>query len=735
MVRAFGSAHWPGFALIAVACVALVGLQAYSGWTNGPRLRQGRALVVHTFEVMDAAQGLARAVEDAERGQRGYLITGDPKYLSPYLSGAEQAPRLLARLRQLTADDPSLRQRLAVIDGQLKIKLGELAQTIEVRRAQGFEAARRIVETDEGLNAMREVLGNIEDITAAETELLQARLGRAGDDEQATAIISWVSVVVALAIMGLGFFSLWRSLVSLRVSDAARRQSQEHFRLLVDGVPEYAMYTLDPEGRLTSWNSGAERLKGYREDEVLGRHFSMFFTPEDRQAQVPERALETAVRDGHFEMESWHVRKDGSRFVAGTLIDPLRDADGRLIGFAKITRDITERVRQQETLDRTRAALAQSQKMDALGQLTGGIAHDFNNLLQVIIGSIEALRRRTRDNAELLRFADTAARGAERAASLTQQLLAFTRRQPLNPQAIDANKLVVGMSEMLRRTLGESIAVETVLAAGLWRISADVNQLESAVVNLAVNARDAMAGGGKLTIETANVYLDERYAEANTDVTPGQYVLIAVSDTGVGMSAETAAKAFEPFFTTKDVGKGTGLGLSQVYGFLRQSGGHIKIYSELGSGTTVKMYLPRLTGDAAADEPAKEAGPPASLGRETILLVEDDGEVRKLSSEWLRELGYQVVAAADAGAVRALDGGLAIDLLFTDVGLPGGVNGRQLADEVRRRWPRAKVLFTTGYARNAIIHHGRLDPGVELILKPFTQEALAEKIREVLDVG
>jgi signal transduction histidine kinase/CheY-like chemotaxis protein len=379
-------------------------------------------------------------------------------------------------------------------------------------------------------------------------------------------------------------------------------------------------------------------------------------------------------------------------------------------------------------------ALRQAQKMEAIGQLTGGIAHDFNNLLQVILGNLQALqRRRIEDSDETRRMILSAPRGAERAASLTQRLLAFSRRQPLNPRPLDLNRLVTGMSELLHRTLGEGVRIETVLASGVWRVDADANQLENALLNLAVNARDAMPAGGKLTIETTNASLDDAYAAAH-DARPGQYVMLAVSDTGAGMPREVIAKAFEPFFTTKDAGKGSGLGLSQVYGFIRQSGGHAKIYSEPGEGTTVKLYLPRLDDAGDTHEAIAHARQPTHAPTDHhVLVVEDDRDVRAHTVSMLRELGYAVVDAADGkAALQALDARPAVAVLFTDVGLPGGMNGRQLADEARRRRPDLRVLFTTGYARNAIVHQGRLDPGVELITKPFTYDELAAKLQSIL---
>jgi PAS domain S-box-containing protein len=385
-------------------------------------------------------------------------------------------------------------------------------------------------------------------------------------------------------------------------------------------------------------------------------------------------------------------------------------------------------------------ALRQSQKMEAIGQLTGGVAHDFNNLLTIVTGGLEMIRRQLPKlpasdvTARIERGRDMSLEGVRRATVLTKRLLAFSRQQPLSPEVIDPNKLVAGIAELLRRTLGENVVLETVLAGGLWRTEADANQLESALVNLAVNARDAMPNGGKVTIETANAYLDAAYVATSVDqLVEGQYVMIAVSDTGTGMDRKTLERAFDPFFTTKEVGKGTGLGLSQVYGFVRQSSGHVKIYSELGQGTTVKIYLKRSSG---AEERANEiAAPPAAqaVGRERILVVEDDAALREYSTDILKELGYQVTSAADADeALRAIDKG-AYDLLFTDVVMPGSMNGRQLADEAARRQPGLKVLFTTGYSRNAIVHHGRLDAGIHMISKPFAYDELAAKIRGMLD--
>jgi signal transduction histidine kinase len=381
-------------------------------------------------------------------------------------------------------------------------------------------------------------------------------------------------------------------------------------------------------------------------------------------------------------------------------------------------------------------ALRHAQKMEAIGQLTGGVAHDFNNLLQVILGNLDVLRRRTLESqSELRRPVEAAIRGADRAAKLTQNLLAFARRQPLAPKPIDVNRLIAGMSDFLRQTLGETIRIQSVLGAGLWAVAADANQLETALLNLAVNSRHAMGEGDRFVIETSNTRLEANPAEE--EVGAGDYVLIAVTDTGIGMSADVASRAFDPFFTTKETGKGSGLGLSQVYGFLRQSGGHATIESALGHGTTVKLYLPRLMeAEPIGDSAVETRAAPHARSDELILVVEDNEDVRDGTVGMLRELGYRVVAAEDGTeALRLLDGESGVRLLFTDVGLPGAMNGRQLADAAKRIRPQLLVLFTTGYARDALMHDGRLDPGLELIGKPFTYATLAAKLRYMLDAA
>ena len=590
------------------------------------------------------------------------------------------------------------------------------------------------MQTDFGLDAMRKITSEIEALITGENIRLNQRQDRLVAGARSSAVSNLIASGLALAVMLLGGGLLVRSWWQTTRAQASLAQSEERFRLLVSGVADYAILMLDPRGLIVSWNEGAQRIKGYSATEILGSHISRFYPPGEASAGVPDQLLETAARLGRAEAEGWRLRKDGSRFWANVVITALHDDNGNLRGFAKITRDITERRDSELALEKNRAMMAQLQKMEALGQLTGGVAHDFNNNLTAILGNIELIQRGSSaaDPERTSRLLAAAQRAAERAAELTRRLLAFSRRQALEPQIVDVNKLVGSMSEMLHRTLGETAVIETVLAAGLWRTNVDLNQLESAILNLAVNARDAMPDGGKLTIETGNTYLDDRYATVHSEVKSGQYVMIAVSDTGKGMSGDIMAHAFEPFFTTKPEGKGTGLGLSQVHGFVKQSGGHIELYSEIGQGATIKIYLPRSLAQGEAPAGEKQPGLASTPLAETVLVVEDNETVRTFGADALVSLGYRVLEAADAdAALHILETHPETALLFTDVGLPG-TNGRRLAEEARRSSPHLKVLYTTGYARNAIVHHGTLDAGVELLGKPFTVEALGRKLQQML---
>ena len=498
------------------------------------------------------------------------------------------------------------------------------------------------------------------------------------------------------------------------------------FARLLEGIRDCAIYMLDTRGCVVSWNPGAQRIKGYKTEEIVGRHLSDFYIPEDRAAGIPQRALSTAERTGKFEGEGWRLRKDGSRFWASVLIDAIRDANGELQGFAKITRDMTERRTMQEQLH-------QSQKMEAIGQLTGGVAHDFNNLLTVILGNLDGLLEEIPPEFERWRRAvDQALRASERAAKLTQQLLAFARQQPLRPKAVDINELITRWSDLIRRTLPESITIRRVEDPHAGLAEVDDNQLENALLNLAVNARDAMPTGGSFTIETAHTVVDHRDVSLLFDLKPGEYVLISVTDTGAGMTPEVLERAFEPFFTTKPLGHGTGLGLSQVFGFVKQSGGHIRIYSKPGEGTTVKIYLPRISQQLQSADRNQPDATSEQRRSETILVVEDNEDVRNFTCNALRDSGFSVIEVTDASAaLKILESNAKVDLLFTDIGLPG-LNGRELVSTVRRKFPYVRILFMSGYAQMPSANGSSATAELPLLSKPFTRAQLLKNIVEAL---
>ncbi|HEY6630730.1 MAG TPA: CHASE3 domain-containing protein [Rhizobiaceae bacterium] len=559
-------------------------------------------------------------VQDAETGQRGFLLTGEDVYLEPYRSAASALPEELAAIGAAVASQPKRQARVEALVAAVNVKLAEIDETISLYQAGNAAEALALVRTNRGRASMDRVRTIISEIRRGESADLHHRLAAA---ERTEDLLRWASFVTLFGVFALGAYGIY----------FARRR----------------------------------------------------------------------LRD----VENAHA--------------------GLLAANNMLRREIATREAAEQQV-------RQMQKMEAVGQLTGGIAHDFNNMLAIIMSAMNLIQRKLqRGETDIGKFVDAAADATTRAASLTARLLAFSRQQPLAPQVIDANRLVTGMSDMLRRTLGETISVETVLAGGLWKTYADPSQIENAVLNLAVNGRDAMPEGGSLTIETANSHLDDKYAATHAEVTAGQYVMIAVTDKGVGMTADVIARAFEPFFTTKPVDKGTGLGLSQVFGFVKQSGGHVKIYSEPGEGTTVKIYLKRHFGDEQAAPAEVGAVDPDRKPTETVLVVEDDGQVRAGTVDALRELGYAVVHASSAAdALRKLEEHPNVGLLFTDIVMPV-TNGKKLAEQALALRPELKVLFTTGFTKNAVVHNGVLDPGVNFIAKPFTLDQLAAKVREVLD--
>jgi len=516
----------------------------------------------------------------------------------------------------------------------------------------------------------------------------------------------------------IGFAKVTRDITAQRKAQEALQESEQRFRMLVQGVTDYAIYMLSPAGEVTNWNAGAQRIKGYREDEVIGTSFARFHTPEDRAAGLPQAALAAAAREGRFEREGWRVRKDGSRFWAHVVIDAIHNDDGTLAGFAKITRDITEKKEAAEALERANAALFQSQKIEAIGQLTGGIAHDFNNLLAIISSGLDLLPLLMKDPASL-KIVESMQRAVERGASLTQQLLSFARQQPLSPQRHNLNSVINGFDAVLRRAGNSAIAFEASLAPRLSAVLVDAPRFEAALLNLVVNARDAMPDGGLISIATSN----EEVAENRIDgLAPGRYVKVAVSDTGCGMPPEVMARAFEPFFTTKEIGKGTGLGLSQVYGFMKQSGGGIEVVSAPGRGTTVNLYLPAAGEDA--DDLARAEDAP-----EKVLVVDDEPDVMNLASALFRSIGYEVYTASNGhDALEILKRSADIAVLFSDVTMPS-MNGIELASRARRLRPGMKILLASGHPLPALKaqHHGIEE--FAFMTKPYRLAELARKLR------
>ncbi|MEY9189498.1 hybrid sensor histidine kinase/response regulator [Bradyrhizobium ottawaense] len=535
----------------------------------------------------------------------------------------------------------------------------------------------------------------------------------------------------------IGFAKVTRDITERHHAQLNLLESERRYRRLVEAVVDYAIFQLDPAGNVSTWNPGAERIKGYAPSEIIGRHFSQFYTPEDLDLGIPQRALAQAAETGRFEAEGWRMRKDGTRFWASVVIDRIVDDAGALVGFAKVTRDLTERKKAQDELRSVQDQLAASQKLEAIGQLSGGVAHDFNNLLMIVLGNIETAERHSRHlpgSVNIQRALTNAKRGAQRAGALTSRLLAFSRRQALDPKPINLNRFLSGLQDFLQRTLGEGIEVQTVGSAGLWQIEADTNHLESAIINLSINARDAMPSGGKLTVEAVNVSADEDYCRINPELSPGQYVVLCVTDTGSGMSSDVLEHAFEPFFTTKEPGQGTGLGLSQVYGFVKQSGGHVKIYSEVGQGSSIRMYFPRHYGSSVPVETEADEIVPEAEKLETILVVEDDADLRAYVSDALKDVNYRVISApsAQAALTTLLQDVPRVDLLLTDVVMPG-INGRELGRRAQQIRPGLRILYMTGYSRNAVLHQGRLEEGVDLLEKPISLAKLALRVREMLD--
>jgi len=505
------------------------------------------------------------------------------------------------------------------------------------------------------------------------------------------------------------------------------RDSERNFRLLVQSVTDYAIYMLDPEGTVASWNAGAARIKGYSASEIVGRNYAEFFTPEDRQAGVPARALKIAGTEGRFESEGWRLRRDGTRFWAFAVLDAVRDEEGRLIGFAKITRDMTERREAQLQLERAQQQLAQSQKMEAIGHLTGGIAHDFNNLLMIVSGQVQLMKLRAKEPKDL-RALDAIEQAARSGAGLTRQLLTFARRQALNRVTIDLQERLSSFRDLLASSVGGSVKLVMNIKPDVWPVETDPAELELALVNVAVNARDAMPAGGSLTIGTRNVALQDTGPNQIT----GEFVALSLTDNGTGIPPDALSKVFEPFFTTKEVGKGTGLGLSQVYGFARQGGGDAQITSVPGEGTTVTLYLPRSHAVCSPVGLPQAVNDDDIRGKGTILVVEDNTQVGDVSTLLLEQLGYRVRRTERPHAALAL---LAeendVVLVFSDIVMPGDMDGLKLAREIQERYPGLPVLLTTGYSSAA----ERVGTQFPIVRKPYDYRILATAVKTAVAAG
>ena len=704
---------------VLMVILALVGAVT---WERLNASRVAREWSQHSYRVLTTTKDLAIALRDAERGQRGYVLTGRDEYLGPYHAARDRIGVLQGELQALTADNPAHQERIRGLAPVVQHKLEELAQTVQARRDGGVEAALRIVNTDAGRKDMREAETIVAAMLADEQNLLEERLAQ--NDTRAR----WVR----WSVLGGSTLAMLTLLWAARLLNQAWSRSQKtedeqrvlalRLRTTLDSLSQ-GVAVFGPDRTLKNWNECFQVLLAL--PQAMLRQGTTYATFVEQTAEPGRPTLETEDQIRHGSQNPREPITYEREAANGHHLEIRRTPmpDG---GFVLTISDMTKRAQAE-------SVLREAQKMQAIGQLTGGIAHDFNNLLQVILGNLEFVRAKLTDDAKLQQRIERAAWAAQRGATLTGQLLAFARKQPLAPAPIDLAATMPDLIPLLRRTLGEHIEVRYVETAGLWPAMADPAQLESAVLNLALNARDAMPGGGRLTIELGNKVLDPEYARHHAEVTPGDYAMVAVSDTGHGMVPEVLARVFEPFFTTKPDGKGTGLGLAMVFGFVKQSGGHVKIYSEPGEGTTVKLYLPRAVGAAIA---AQRSGAPIELprGTGTVLVVEDEAAVREIACAILADLGYRVLEAADGEEALRVFGAnaAAIDLLLTDVVLSGKVRGRELAERVQALRPEVPVVFMSGYTENSIVHHGRLDDGVQLIGKPFKREQLARKVADAL---
>jgi signal transduction histidine kinase/DNA-binding response OmpR family regulator len=677
--------------------------------------RQHQAWVVHTYEVIDSLRTLLGDAADAETGQRGYLLTRNAAFLAPYRAAQGRIGRDLARFAALTRDNPEQQRRAVQLHALMQGRLRVLDQGI-LASAQAQPVPPPLLalltQGKQVMDALRVVVASGLD---EEQRLLQQRTLERRAIERAEIASAALAVILALVVLLSAALLLVRNNIRLGVSEALRARQARILQATLDNIRD-GVLVFDETDRVAAFNNVFFRLMDFPERlAAIGAALDAF---KDLDLAQDKRTFFdlpiTVAAESRFER---FVRAERELDVYRAVVPG--------VGFLVAAADVTARVRAED-------AVRQAQKMEAVGHLTGGVAHDFNNLLQIISANLDLAVADARGNPKTAERLQNAIAAVERGSRLTGQLLAFARRQALEPRSTGLGRLVNGMTDLLRRTLGERIDVEAIVAGGLWNTLVDPAQVENAILNLAINARDAMPDGGKLTIELANAFLDDAYAAQHAEVTAGQYVMLAVSDTGTGMAPEVVARVFDPFFTTKPEGKGTGLGLSQVYGFVKQSGGHVKIYSEVGQGTTVKIYLPRTRKLQEGLDPVAETD--AAGGSETILVVEDDPGVRAAVVDMLVDLGYSVLKAESAEqGLAVIASGARIDLLFTDVVMPGPMNTREFARRAQEMRPGLKILFTSGYTQNAIVHNGRLDDDAFLLSKPYRKDDLARKLRSLLD--
>ncbi len=676
--------------------------------------RQEQGWIVHTYQAIDSLRAVLADAADAETGERGYLLTHKASYLLPFRAAKLRTARDLDRFEALTRDNPDQQARARTLRGLVLGRLRLLDRVIALNATEAVSPALMAL-MDRGKATMDAVRLVISAGLAEEDRLLAQRIQTRRDVERAEIASAVLAGILALVGLLAAAGMLVRNNARLAVSEAIRRRQASILQATLDNIRD-GILVFDEADRVAAFNNVFFRLMDFPERlAAIGATLDTF---KQFDAGQSRRAFsDVAVTGGGESRYERFARAERELDVYRAVVPGA--------GFLVAAADVTARVRAE-------AAVRQSQTMEAVGQLTGGVAHDFNNLLQIISANLDLAAADARANPKTAERLQNAISAVERGSRLTAQLLAFARRQALDPRSTNLGRLLNDMTDLLRRTLGERVEIESIVSGGLWNTLVDPSQVENAILNLAINARDAMPDGGKLTIELANAYLDDSYAAQHAEVTAGQYVMLGVSDTGTGMPPEVVARVFDPFFTTKPEGKGTGLGLSQVYGFVKQSGGHVKIYSEPGQGTTVKIYLPRTRKPQEGLDPVSTAQ--TAGGDETILVVEDDAGVRAAVVDILSDLGYAVLKAESAEqGLAVISSGARVDLLFTDVVMPGPLNTREFARRAQELRPGLKVLYTSGYTQNAIVHNGRLDDDAHLLSKPYRKDDLARKVRSLLD--